>query len=147
MRDRARFALIGALAGLNACGPAGQSVAGRQSCQAQRDAFRQELGSLVHISQCPTTTPLALAGEEARLDAVRDRLVARIAASALRRDLDAARRADEEASRLVFESDCVGFRLSGERAVRDATRRLQQRAAELHVIEMRFDALAARCGI
>lgn len=144
MRDRVSFALIGALA---ACGPAGQNVAGGQGCEAQRDAFRQALGSLVQISQCPTTIPLALAGEEARLDAVRDRLAARIAASALRADLDAARRAAEQASRLVNEADCVGFRLSGERAVRDATRLLQQRAAELRAIEMRFDALAARCGI
>jgi hypothetical protein len=105
------------------------------------------LRSLVHISQCPTTTPLELAGEEARLDAVRDRLVARIAASALRPDLDAARRADEQASRIVFESECVGFRLSGERAVRDATGRLRERAEELRAIEMRFNALAARCEI
>jgi hypothetical protein len=133
------------LAALTACGSADRGCEEGRFSEPRVD-FRNRLAGLVHVSQCPTTTPLELAGEEARLDAEEHRLIMRIAASELAWDLEEAGRMDAEFSRNANEADCVGYRWTGAEAIRDAERGLRARAAQLRAFEARFERLLAQCG-
>ena len=131
---------------LGGCGVVGRdcSLPARLEAHAsERAEFRQALGPLVFRSPCPSTIPEVLVPEENRVDGYKRRLLERMSRSELGADVADAERRAYEASRNA-SVDCVGFRWSGEEAVREGREILEREERELSAIEARFEDLARR---
>ena len=115
----------------------------------EREAFRQQLRGLVHVSQCPgLPTPKALGERSGALFSREQALLAQIRASKLAPDLEQAIREDQEWSRNVNEADCAIY--SPEYAetpegTKDYEAGLRADEARLRTLETHFQRLNAPC--
>lgn len=93
---------------LAACDVAGDCLPAAVS--PDREAFRNRLRGLVHISQCPgLPTPEALTERAGALHSREQAFLARVRESGLAADLEQAIREDQEWSRNVNEADCAFY--------------------------------------
>lgn len=91
---------------LGACDIAGDCLPAALS--PQRERFRQQLGEIVYVSQCPgPLAPRALARQEQDYLARKQQFLARAARSRLASDLAEARRKFQEYTRNAFEAECA----------------------------------------